>query len=71
MVYEVHAMHSGADESRFELKGDEPLKPGDFISTGTMSYIVLRILPDASGQYDAIVEAQWIAGPAQADYVGT
>jgi hypothetical protein len=63
MVYEVHATNLGGDESRFEFKRDEPLKPGDLIGAGAMSYTVVRILPDESDQYDAIVEAEWQAGP--------
>jgi len=69
VVYEVHASGPGGEESRFEFKRDEPLKPGDFINPGTMVYRVVRILRDESDQYDAIVEAEWAAGPAQADYV--
>lgn len=71
MVYEVRVMERpGAGESRFEFAQDEPLKPGDFINPGTMVYRVLRILPDESDQYDAIVEAAWAAGPAEAGYRG-
>ena len=70
MVYEVHATNQNGSESTFEYTSDEPLKPGDFVNPGTMVYQVLRILPDESDRYDAIVEAKWAAGPAQASYVG-
>ncbi len=70
MVYEVHATTQIGGESIFEFSQDEPLKPGDFINPGSMVYQALRVLPDDSDRYDGIVEAQWVAGPAQAGYVG-
>ena len=64
MVYEVRA-RTAEGESRFEFSRGEPLAVGDtFYAPGAASYTVLRIVPDDSDQYDAVVEADWFAGPA-------
>jgi hypothetical protein len=72
MRYEVHvAAHGEAEESRFELEPDEPLSGGDLIRRFSMVYRVKRVQqldPSESGEFDAIVEAVWVAGPAQAEY---
>jgi hypothetical protein len=64
MRYEVRLKNPNGRESRFELERDEELKAGDTIGQGTMIYKVVRILPD-SDESDAVVEAEWLAGPAQ------
>lgn len=70
MRYEVHvAAHGEAEASRFELEPDEPLSGGDLIRQFSMVYRVKRVQqldPSESGEFDAIVEAVWVAGPAQA-----
>jgi len=68
-VYDVHARNADGTESRFEFKRDEPLKVGDAINPVTMSYKVLRILPDESGRYDAVIEAKLVVGPGEASYI--
>ena len=70
MRYDVHvAPHQGGQETRFEHEQDEPLEEGDFITTN-VSYRVERVRPcgDDNDQFDAIVEAIWAAGPAQASF---
>jgi hypothetical protein len=57
-----------SDGSRFEHEQDEPLKVGDSIGTMSMVYQVTRVTPlaaDESGEFDAVVDAKWMAGPAQ------
>jgi hypothetical protein len=63
------APHSGGEATRFEPDREEPLKEGDPIRQLSMVYRVKRILP-GSDDFDAIVEAEWVAGPAQAEYTG-
>jgi hypothetical protein len=64
MVYEVRA-RTAEGETRLEFTRDEPLKVGEtFHASGATSYTVLRIVPDESAQYDAVVEADWFDGPA-------
>ena len=53
MVYDGRVSDPDGEESRFELRRDEPLKVGDFIRQGTMVYTVRRILPHGSDQFDA------------------
>jgi hypothetical protein len=70
MRYDVHvAAHHGGDEGRFEHEQDEPLEEGGFIRVTNMVYRVDRITPCGAdnAEFDAIVEAVWAAGPAQAE----
>jgi hypothetical protein len=70
MRYDVHvAPHHGGDRTRFEHEQEEPLKEGDFITTN-ISYRVERVTPcgDDNAKFDAVVEAIWAAGPAQASF---
>ncbi len=67
MRYDVHV----SDGTRFEHEQDEPVAVGDRIRPLTMSYEVTAIQPfgpDESDEFDARVEAKWLAGPAQAQY---
>jgi hypothetical protein len=70
--YEVRvAAHSGGEATRFELEQDEPLKEDDAIRQFSMLYRVKRVQPldlSESDEFDAIVEAEWAAGPAQAGF---
>jgi hypothetical protein len=70
--YEVHVpAHGEAEASRFELEQDEPLKEGDPIRQFSMVYRVTRVQPldpSESDEFDAIVEADWVAGPAESGY---
>jgi len=62
------APHSGGQETRFELEQDEPLKEDDPIRQFSMVYRVKRVQPldpSESDEFDAIVEAEWVAGPAE------
>jgi hypothetical protein len=72
MRYEVRvAAHGEAEASRFELERDEPLKEDDPITQFSMVYRVKRVQPldpSESDEFDAIIEAEWVAGPAQAGY---
>jgi hypothetical protein len=69
MVYEVRAKNADGSESRFEFEREEPLKVGDLFNSLTMVYRVLRVLPDESNQYDAVVEARLVGGPAESTYI--
>jgi hypothetical protein len=51
--------------SRFEFERDEPIKSGDVINPGTMIYKVLRVVPDESDRFDAVIEAEWVTGRPQ------
>lgn len=64
MRYDVRV----SDGSRFELERDAPLVEGDFLRQLTMSYRVKRITPTdpTDENFDAVVEVEWAAGPAQA-----
>lgn len=68
MRYDVRV----SDGSRFELERDEPLVEGDFLSQFSMAYLVKSVTPTdlTDENFDAIVEVDWAAGPAQADFVG-
>jgi hypothetical protein len=72
MRYEVRvAANGGAQESRFELEQDEPLAVGDMLRQFSMVYQVTGIQPlsvDESEDFNAIIHAEWRAGPAQAGY---
>ncbi len=60
MVYEVRVSGpDGSERRRFELERNEALKVGDTISQalGALIYQVVRIVPDESDRFDAIVEA--------------
>jgi hypothetical protein len=59
--YEVRVTNRAG---RFEIERDEPLAVGDRISAGSMVYKVVRLLP-GSGGFDAVVEVEWVMGPAQ------
>ena len=66
VLYEVRvAPHSGGGETRFEFEQAEPVKEGDYIPRLNMVYQATRVLP-GHGAFDAVVEAEWRAGPAQA-----
>jgi hypothetical protein len=65
MVYEVRVKNPDGSESRFELKRNEAIELGDVITQGTTRYMATRVLPDESDRFDAVVEAQWFAGPVQ------
>jgi hypothetical protein len=66
--YEVRvAPHSGGGEGRFELERDDPLKGGDLLRQGDVLYEVIRVLP-GHDVFDAVVDAEWRGGPAQAFY---
>lgn len=70
MRYDVRvAPQSGGEASRFEHEQDEPLTEGDFIPAFSMSYRVTSLVPlgpSDSEEFDAIVEAERVAGPAEA-----
>lgn len=57
-----------ATGSRFELERDEPLNEGDILKQLSMVYKVRRVLP-GNEEFDAVIEVEWQAGPAQAEYV--
>jgi hypothetical protein len=65
MVYEVRVSGlDGSERRRFELERADALSEGDTISQalGALIYQVVRVLPDKSGQFDAIVEARAAGG---------
>ena len=65
------APHSGGEASRFELEQDEPLRVDDPIRQFSMVYRVKSVQPlepSESDEFDAIVEAEWVAGPGEAGY---
>jgi hypothetical protein len=68
VVYKVRVTNPDGSKSSFDFTAGEPLRTGDFINPGTMVYKVVRILPDESVQYDAVIEAEWAAGPAGAGF---
>jgi hypothetical protein len=73
MRYDIHvAAHSGGQETRFEYERDERLEVGDSIRQFSMVYRVTRVQPlgpSESDDFDAVIEAEWLAGPAQAEFV--
>jgi hypothetical protein len=72
MRYDVRvAPHSGGEASRFEHEQDEPLTEGDFIQAFSGSHRVTSVValgPSESGELDAIVEAEKVAGPAEVTF---
>jgi hypothetical protein len=72
MRYEVRvAANGGPQESRFELEQHQPLAVGDMLRQFSMVYQVTEIQPlsaEESEDVDAIIHAEWRAGPAQAGY---
>jgi hypothetical protein len=65
MRFQVHVLNPGVgDVSRFEIEQDEAPEPGDVIDPRSMAYKVTRVLP-SSGEFDGIVEAEWMTGPGQ------
>ncbi|MGH3063509.1 MAG: hypothetical protein ACRDMK_04145 [Gaiellaceae bacterium] len=72
MRYDVRvAPHSGGEASRFEHEQDEPLTEGDFIQAFSTSHRVTSVVPlgpSESDEFDAIVEAEQVAGPAEATF---
>jgi hypothetical protein len=73
MRYEVHvAAHSGGQPTRFKHKSEDQLKEGDPIQVPGMTYRVMHVRPldpSESDEFDAVVEAEWVAGPAQSEYL--
>ena len=68
MLYDVRvAPHSGGEDGRFELERDEPLKAGELFTQVSMIYKVVRVraLPPSEGDFDAVAEVEWAAGPAE------
>lgn len=72
MRYDVRvAPHSGGEASRFEHEQDEPLTEGDFIQAFSTSHRVTSVVPlgpSESDEFDAIVEAEQVAEPAEATF---
>jgi hypothetical protein len=72
MRYDVRVAPRGdAEASRFELERDEPLKEDDPIHQFSMVYRVVSIRPldpSESDEFDAVIEAEWVAGPAQSGF---
>jgi len=69
MRYDVRVAHSGGEASRFEHEQDEAVAEGEFIRAFSMSYRVTSVVPlgpSESDEFDAIVEAERVAGPAEA-----
>ena len=70
MRYDVRvAPKTGGEASRFEHEQDEPVAEGDFIQAFSMRYRVTSVVPlgpSESDEFDAIVEAEREAGPAEA-----
>lgn len=64
MRYEVRVLHPDDIESRFELERDEPLAVGDIIIEGSMAYKATSLQP-GTGEFDAVIVAEWFAGPAE------
>jgi hypothetical protein len=65
MVYDVRVKNPGGRESQFEYTCDEPLAEDGLFTLFTMIYKVLRILPDESDRFDAVVEVDKIGGPGR------
>jgi hypothetical protein len=57
--YEVRVVSAA---SRFEIERDEPRVVGEMLRQFSMAYEVMRILP-GEGDFDAVVEVEWRAGP--------
>lgn len=57
-----------SDGSRFEIELDEPPVAGKTLDPFNMVYEVTAVLP-GEGDFDGIIEARWVAGPGQAEYV--
>ena len=72
MRYDVRvAPHSGGEASRFEHEQDEPLTEGDVIGAFSMSYRVTSVVPlgpSENDEFDAILEAERVAAPAEATF---
>jgi hypothetical protein len=69
MRYDVRvAPQSGGEASRLKHEQDEPLTEGDFIQALSTSYRVTSVVPlgpSESDEFDAIVEAELVAGSAE------
>ena len=50
--------------SRFEIERDDPPVVGEMLRQFSMAYEVMRILP-GEGDFAAVVEVEWRAGPAE------
>ena len=71
MRYDIRVTNTDGSEGRFELEQDEELKVGSPLRQWSMVYEVRLVLSyglDESDQFDAVVEADWRLGPAQAGY---
>ena len=70
MRYDVRvAPHSGGEASRFEHEQDNPVAEGEVIRAFSISYRVTSVVPlgpSENDEFDAIVEAERVAGPAEA-----
>lgn len=55
------------DGSHFEIERDEPPIEGEILRPFSMVYRIARVLP-AEGNFDGVVEAEWLAGPGQTSY---
>jgi hypothetical protein len=68
MRYDVRVRpHSGGQGGRFEHEQDEPLEKGAILNPGGMVYRVVSVLP-GEADFDAVIDAEWLAGPAQGEY---
>jgi hypothetical protein len=70
MRYDVYiAAHHGGQPTRLEHDTDEDLQPSHYIDADGITYQVVSVRPlspDENDDFDAIVEANWCAGPTQA-----
>jgi hypothetical protein len=60
-----------SDGSRFDLERDEPLAVGEMLGQFSMVYEVKAIRPlsvEESEEFDAVVDVEWRAGPAEAGF---
>jgi hypothetical protein len=62
VLYEIHV----SDQDSFELVSDDRLKVGELITQFSTVYEVTRVR-DGHGRFDAVVDAERRAGPAQSD----
>jgi len=54
----------GDDGATFPMEQDEPVVVDQILRPHAAMYKVLGVLPAKSHEYDGIVEARWLAGPA-------
>jgi len=70
MRYDVRVTNADGSKGQFDVEQDEPLEVDSPLHLTNMVYRVRSVTPssDDDDQYDAVVHADWAAGPAQAGF---